>query len=183
MGKAVVIALLLSAALAGLGLWYTATRAYYAPVDGPVTLTLWPSEDPGDTPAAIPASDVSAIASGSSPLGFRACFTHELDLNRLGTDLPTASRDRAQPTIAPGWFDCFDAEAIGTALERGEARAFLAWPNAAYGVDRVVALTADGRGWAWHELNDCGRKAYDGTPVGRACPDRATFTPLTEGRF
>jgi len=51
----------------------------------------------------------------------------------------------------------------------------------AYGVDRVVALTADGRGWSWHELNECGHKAYDGTAVGPACPDRATYTPLTEG--
>ncbi len=29
------------------------------------------------------------------------------------------------PLNAPGWFDCFDADAIGEALETGEALAFL----------------------------------------------------------
>ena len=31
----------------------------------------------------------------------------------------------AVPLIAPSWFDCFDATAIGEALEKGEAIAFL----------------------------------------------------------
>ena len=39
-------------------------------------------------------------------------------------------------------------------------------------VDRVVAITEDGRGYVWHELNDCGAKAYDGSPTGEACPPR-----------
>ncbi|HBR38682.1 MAG TPA: histidine kinase, partial [Sulfitobacter pontiacus] len=38
--------------------------------------------------------------------------------------------------------------------------------------DRIVAITSDGRGYVWHELNDCGDKAYDGTVVGEACPER-----------
>ena len=175
MGKFVVILLLSVAVLAGAGLWYTSTRAYYAPVDGPVTLTL----AKGGDLTTLPASDVSAIASTSSPLGFRACFRHELDLSAI--DALADAHPDPEPTIAPDWFDCFDAEAVGGLLTAGEARAFLAYPNVAYGVDRVVALTADGRGWAWHQLNDCGRKAYDGTPVGPACPDRETFEPLTEG--
>ena len=74
--------------------------------------------------------------------------------------------------MAPGWFDCFDAETIGAGIEAGEIRVFLSRKNIDYGVDRVVAIAPDGRGWAWHELNDCGRKAYDGTPVGEECPPR-----------
>ncbi|MEM7640958.1 MAG: DUF6446 family protein [Pseudomonadota bacterium] len=175
MGKLVVILLALSAAAAGLGLWYTATRAFYAPVDGPVTLTL----TTGDSLVTLPATDIRAIASTSSPLGFRACFAHGFDLST--PDLAPLPHGDPAPTIAPGWFDCFDASAIGALLASGEARAFTAYKNAQYGVDRVVALTPDGRGWAWHQLNDCGDKAYDGTPVGEACPDRATFTPLIEG--
>jgi hypothetical protein len=172
MGKLVVIALLTAAALAGGGLWYSATRAYYAPVEGPVTLTLWRD----GAAEAIPVEDVAAIASSSSPLGFRACFAHAVTL-----DAAPEPRPDPAPTIAPGWFDCFDAEAVAALIRAGQARAFTGYENVAYGVDRVVALAEDGRGWAWHELNDCGERSYDGTVVGEACPDRETFQPLTEG--
>jgi hypothetical protein len=172
MGKLVVIGLVLVAIAGGVGIWYTQTRAFYAPVEGPVTLTLWDG-----APAPVPARDVRAIASSSSPLGFRACFVHALDPSAVAAE----PRPDAAPTVAPGWFDCFDAAALGALLTSGEARAFTAYENAAYGVDRIVALAADGRGWAWHELNDCGRRTYDGTPVGEACPDRDTFRPLVEG--
>ena len=80
--------------------------------------------------------------------------------------------EKAEPRNAPGWFDCFDAEAIGAELEAGTALTFLSQKNFAYGVDRVVAITEDGRGYVWHELNDCGAKAYDGSPTGEACPPR-----------
>ena len=55
-------------------------------------------------------------------------------------------------------------------MEAGTALTFLSQKNIHYGVDRVVAITSDGRGYAWHELNDCGEKAYDGTVVGEECP-------------
>ena len=178
MGKVVVIALFAVCALGAAGLWYTQTRAFWSEVEGPVTLTL---ADGDGGLSAIPAEDVSAIRSSSSPLGFRACLTHGLDLPALGPDLPVVEAARPAPTVAPGWFPCFDADAVAAALDAGEARAFLAYPDVAYGVDRLVALHADGRGWAWHELNECGRKSYDGTAVGRACPDRAEYEPLIEG--
>ncbi|MFO6463978.1 DUF6446 family protein [Jannaschia sp. KMU-145] len=177
MGKFAVIAILLAALGAGAGLWFAQTRGYYAPVEGPVTLTLF-AEDGLTT---LPASGVEAIASKSSPLGFRACFTTDLDLAALGDEIAATPHPGAAPTIAPPWFDCFEAAAIGALLSSGQARAFLAYQDVAFGVDRIVALAADGRGWAWHELNDCGRKAYDGTAVGRACPARETFVPLIEG--
>ncbi|MEM9795291.1 MAG: DUF6446 family protein [Pseudomonadota bacterium] len=177
MGKFAVLLILLSTLIGGVAIWYTQTRAFWSEIDGPVTLTL-ATEDGLTT---LPAQDVRAIASTSSPLGFRACFQHLVQMDALGSDLPVTPMPDAAPTIPPDWFDCFDAPAIGALLAGGDARAFLAYPNVAYGVDRIVALAPDGRGWAWHELNDCGRKAYDGTPVGQACPDRATFTPLIEG--
>ena len=61
--------------------------------------------------------------------------------------------DAAQPLVAPGWFDCFDAVEIGTALERGEALAFLSQSSVATDIDRVVAVFPDGRAFAWHQLN------------------------------
>ncbi|CUH41090.1 hypothetical protein JSE7799_03833 [Jannaschia seosinensis] len=179
-GRIAVILILVTAILMGGGLWYAQTRGYYAPVDGPVTLTL---AAPDGSLTTLPAREVEAIASSSSPLGFRACFRHELDVAALGTEIPVETRLDAAPTIAPGWFGCFDADRIGELLASGEARALTAYPNAGYGVDRIVALTADGRGWAWHQLNDCGARAYDGTPVGDTCPDRDTYEPLIEGQI
>ncbi|WP_299649365.1 DUF6446 family protein [uncultured Jannaschia sp.] len=176
MGKITVILILGAALAVGAGIWYAQTRGYYAPVDGPVTLSL--AGPAGVAP--LSAGDVRAIASPASPLGFRACFTHE---QGASADLRPEPRTDAAPTIAPGWFDCFDAGEIDAMLIDGTATAYTGYPNAQYGVDRVVALAADGRGWAWHQLNDCGDKAYDGTPTGPSCPDRDTFQPLVEGSF
>ncbi|UWQ21095.1 DUF6446 family protein [Jannaschia sp. W003] len=170
MGKVVVIALLLACLIGGAGLWYSQAYAYWDRVEGPVTLTL--EEEGRRVPLA--AWDVEAIVSRSSPLGFRACFTHDVPPHEA------PDRPRPAPTVAPGWFDCFDAAAIAALIESGEATAHTAWTDAAYGVDRVVALARDGRGWAWHELNDCGAKAYDGSATAPACPDRATFQPLED---
>ena len=80
--------------------------------------------------------------------------------------------DEVAPRNAPGWFDCFDAKAIAEEIEAGTALTFLGQKNVHFGVDRIVAITSDGRGYVWHELNDCGDKAYDGTVVGEACPER-----------
>ncbi|CTQ50168.1 DUF6446 family protein [Jannaschia donghaensis] len=179
MGKIAVLLILGTALAMGAGLWFAQTRGYYAAIEGPVTLTL----ETGSGLFTLPATEVQAIASNSSPLGFRACFTHDLDgvaLAYMASGLPIPD---AAPTIAPPWFDCFDAEAIGAQIADGTARAFIAYKNAGYGVDRIVALTLDGRGFAWHELNECGEKAYDGTAIGEECPDRATFEPLTEGQL
>jgi hypothetical protein len=63
------------------------------------------------------------------------------------------SYDQAEPLVAPSGFDCFDAAAIGRALETGEALAFLSEPDIHPGVDRVVAVFSDGRAYAWHQLN------------------------------
>ncbi|SDZ10658.1 hypothetical protein SAMN05444004_10659 [Jannaschia faecimaris] len=177
MSKFAVILILGAAIAMGAGLWYAQTRGYYAVIEGPVTLTL--TSDSGLT--TIPATDVQAIASNSSPLGFRACFAHDLDLAALTDEIAPRPAIAPAPTIAPPWFDCFDAETVGDLIDDGTASAFIAYKNAAFGVDRIVALTDDGRGFAWHELNDCGKKAYDGTAVGEACPDRTNFEPLIEG--
>jgi hypothetical protein len=76
----------------------------------------------------------------------------------------------AEPRIAPGWFDCFDAQTIAADLRSGDAVAFLGEKNIAFGVDRIVAIDRRGRGFVWHDLNDCGEKSYDGTIIGEECP-------------
>jgi Family of unknown function (DUF6446) len=92
------------------------------------------------------------IDGSSSPIRFRACFTLPLRTATLTeTYQPYAT---PTPLIAPSWFDCFDAVEIGTALERGEALAFLSQREIHDGVDRVIAVFPDGRAFAWNQLNE-----------------------------
>jgi hypothetical protein len=150
-GKVIVGAIVIVAAVAGAFLWYTAERAYYEPVafqpGAEIRLVPLTSEQP----EAIIVTGIEGIDADSSPIKFRACFTTPLSLAMLTEtyrDYPGA-----EPLIAPRGFDCFDAEAIGRALETGEALAFLSEPNIHPGVDRVVAVFSDGRAFAWHQLN------------------------------
>ena len=62
--------------------------------------------------------------------------------------------------------------AIGTALEEGQATAYLGVPNIQYGFDRVVAIFPDGKGYAWHQMNICGEEVFDGNPPPPSCPPR-----------
>jgi hypothetical protein len=113
-------------------------------------ITLVPIE--GAVPEAIVVENIEGIDADSSPLRFRACFTTPLTQATLTETYRLY--DRPTPLTAPGWFDCFDADAIGEALERGEALAFLSQADISKGVDRVVAVFPDGRAFAWHQLND-----------------------------
>jgi hypothetical protein len=170
MGQVAVIGLFVVSAAAGYGIWYTNTQAYWAPVEG-VEIVATPLS--GGAAENFGVTDVTAVRSDSSPLGFRACFTTTASPALMSETY--IGVERASPTIAPPQFACFDAAAIGAALESGEALAFLGQENVAFGVDRIVAILPDGRGFAWHELNNCGKKSYDGSVIGDACPDRATF--------
>jgi Family of unknown function (DUF6446) len=139
------------AAVAGGFLWYTAERAFYTPVafQPGAEIRLVPLTS--DQPEAIVVSEIEGIDADSSPIKFRACFTTPLThatLTETYRDYPGA-----EPLVAPSGFDCFDAEAIGRALETGEALAFLSEPNIHPGIDRVVAVLGDGRAFAWHQLN------------------------------
>jgi hypothetical protein len=120
-------------------------------------------------PEPIVTNNFSAIDADSSPIRYRACFETTLSLAMLSETYVVT--ENIEPRNAPGWFDCFDAKSIGMELEAGTALTFLSQKNVHFGVDRVVAITSDGRGYIWHELNDCGEKSYDGTVVGEACPE------------
>ena len=158
-----------SALLAGGAMYYLQVYAFYEEVsaqgDDVQLVSLMSGE-----PEPILFENFQAIDGSSSPIRYRACFTTEMSHALLSETY--VAFENAEPRNAPGWFDCFDAEAIGAELEVGTALTFLSQKNFAYGVDRVVAITEDGRGYVWHELNDCGAKAYDGSPTGEACPPR-----------
>lgn len=169
-GKFVVIVIVLGALVFGAGLWYTQVYGYYyevAPRPGQDVMLV--AQGSGQ-PEPIAYADFRAIDADSSPIRFRACFTTPVDPAVLAAGF-VAAPDKT-PRVAPGWFDCFDADAIAAEIEAGTAATWLGAKNIAYGVDRIVAITAGGRGFVWHDLNDCGEKAYDGTQVGEDCPPR-----------
>lgn len=168
-GKFMVGVIVVTSLLGGALMYWLQVYAYYDKVEfEPGAMTLVPIVT--EQPEPIPADDLTGIDADSSPLRFRACFTTPLSVAMLTETYEIY--EEAVPLNAPGWFDCFDASEIGQALETGEAFAFLGAKNIAYGVDRVVAVFDDGRAYAWHQLNNCGEKAYDGSPVGEACPPR-----------
>jgi hypothetical protein len=149
-GKVIAGGIVLIGLVAGVAMYWLQVHAFYeeARFAPGAEITLVPID--GEVPEAIVVENVRGIDATSSPLRFRACFTTPLTQATLTEtyriyDAPT-------PLIAPGWFDCFDAGAIGSALERGEALAFLSQAEVAQGVDRVVAVFPDGRAFAWHQL-------------------------------
>jgi hypothetical protein len=150
-GKVAVGAIVIVAALAGAFLWYTAERAFYDPVafQPGAEIRLVPLVS--GQPEPIVVTGIEGIDAESSPIKFRACFSTPLTLATLTETYQ--GYEGAEPLVAPRGFDCFDAEAIGRALETGEALAFLSEPDIHPGVDRVVAVFGDGRAYAWQQLN------------------------------
>ncbi|MEM6372589.1 MAG: DUF6446 family protein [Pseudomonadota bacterium] len=168
-GKLIGIFILLGSLLGGIALYYFQVYGFYEPVaEADVQLASVVS----DAPEPITVGNFQAIDADSSPIRFRACFTTDMSLALLSETF--VGLEDATPRNAPHWFDCFDAEAIAAELDAGTALPFLGQKNIDFGVDRIVAITEDGRGFIWHELNDCGEKAYDGTIVGEECPKRDT---------
>ena len=166
-GKIVGIVILISALVAGAAMYYLQVYGFYQEVDVPAEgITLVTLDD--GAAQTIPYDSFTAIDAASSPIRYRACFATSASLGQLKETYETV--DGAVPRNAPGWFECFDATAIAGQLDAGTALTFLGAKNVHYGVDRIVAITEDGRGYIWHELNDCGAKAYDGTVVGEECP-------------
>lgn len=149
-GRIVVAGLVASGIIGGAAMWWLQVYSYYSPavfVPGQ-EITLMPIG--AGLPEAIVAENLSGIDADSSPLRFRACFTTPLTLATLTETYQLY--EGPTPLIAPYWFDCFDAERIGVALEKGEALAFLSQSGIAPGVDRVVAVFPDGSAFAWHQL-------------------------------
>ncbi|WP_299613874.1 DUF6446 family protein [uncultured Tateyamaria sp.] len=166
-GKIIGIIIVLSGIIAGAALYYLQIYGFYEEVEvAEVQLVSVVS----NAPEPIPFANFEAIDADSSPIRYRACFTTDMSLALLTETY--VGLEVATPRNAPGWFDCFDADAIAAELNAGTALPFLSQKNVDFGVDRIVAITEDGRGYIWHELNDCGEKAYDGTIVGEECPRR-----------
>lgn len=169
-GKWVGIAIMIIAVIAGAWMYYLQVYHFYETVEVPEPVAL--TSISTGAPEEIIADGIKAIDATSSPIRYRACFETPMSHSLLTETYELANG--AIPLTAPEWFDCFDATEIGDALQSGAALAFVGQENIEYGVDRIVAIFEDGRGYVWQQLNDCGKKAYDGSPVGPECPARDT---------
>ena len=168
-GKILTIVIVVCALAAGIAMYYLQVYAYYEEVTPTGTDDVQLTSMDGNLETIL-YEDFRAIDADSSPIRFRACFTTQTPLSTL-----TSTYEEyvgAAPRNAPGWFECFDADAIAEDIELGRAQVFTGQRNLEFGIDRVVAITQDGRGYIWHEINECGDKAYDGSPLGEDCPER-----------
>ncbi len=167
-GKVIGLTLLGCGIAAGVAMYYLQVYAFYEDVTADVEAVELTTVA-GGAPEPILANNINAIDADSSPLRFRACFETPMDQAMLTETYELY--DDAVPLNAPDWFDCFDAAAIGAALEDGSALAFLGTENITYGIDRIVAISSDGRGYAWHQINFCGEEVFDGRSAPEGCPD------------
>ena len=168
MGKFLAIVLVTCGIIAGGAMYYLQVYAYYSTVvpNGSTDVVLKPLD--GSVAQAIAYIDYKAIDSNSSPIRYRACFTAENTADELKA-LYVTIKD-AEPLVAPGWFDCFDAKEIGAAIVSQSATSFLSIENVSYGIDRIVSVLDDGRGYAWNKINRCGKIAFAGKPLPPDCP-------------
>lgn len=156
------------AALAGGLMYYLLVYAYYTPVPEQDLQAVRLTSIVSGAPEEIAWDQLEAVAGDGSPIRYRACFTTPLSLPMLSETY--TAYEAPEPLIGPEWFECFDAKAIGAALQSGEALAFLGEANPRYGVDRVIAVFPDGRGYAWHQLNACGEAVFGGDAPPADCP-------------
>jgi len=166
-GKILGGGIVVAALIAGAALYYLQVHHFYEPVSGDGAESVRMTSLSSGMPEPVPHDEFRAIDAASSPIRYRACFTMPMD--RVALTEKFEAYENATPLNAPAWFGCFDARAIGEALEDGSALAFLGERNFTYGFDRVVAVMGDGRGFAWHQINRCGEKVFDGEPAPEGC--------------
>lgn len=166
--RIVIIGMLAMSLIAGLALYYLQVYAYYTEVAAPPAEEITLVSLTTGLPEPIPFDNFEGIDSDSSPIRYRACFDTVMSQATLTEVYETYPA--AVPLTAPGWFSCFDAGAIGAALETGEAIAFLGEKDVLWGVDRVIAVMPDGRAFAWNQINACGAVVFGGDPLPAGCP-------------
>ena len=166
-GRIAIMAIVISAIAAGIGIYWTNEVAFYEEITSEVESVQLTSVVSG-LPEPVVFENYKGIDADSSPIRYRACF----DMVNSQAMLTETYEiyEAAEPLVAPGWFDCFDAQEIGLALEEGAAVAFLGVENVHYGIDRVVAVMPDGRAFSWHQINPCGEVVFDGNPAPEGCP-------------
>ncbi|WP_380053210.1 DUF6446 family protein [Falsihalocynthiibacter sp. SS001] len=168
-GKIIAGIIVLTALVAGGAMYYFQVYGFYDRVnasspDAEIQITNLVT----GTPEPMLIAGFEGIDSDSSPIRYRACFTTPMSNAMMTETFKTYAS--AEPLVAPDWFSCFDARALGADLEAGNATAYLSEENIHYGIDRVLAVYDDGRAYAWHQINTCGEHHFNGDPVPASCP-------------
>lgn len=167
-GKYLGMFLLATALIGGGAMYYLQVFGFYEDVQATNVDDVQMTSLTSGAPEVILYENFKAIDADSSPLRYRACFETPMSQALLSETFEIY--DNPIPTVAPDWFDCFDAAALGADLESGTAIAFLGTFNITYGFDRIVAVTENGQGYVWHQMNECGEKVFDGDPPPEFCP-------------
>ena len=167
-GKILAGFIVFTALAAGAAMYWLQVYAYYDEVVANGTDDVQMTSLASGQPEPIIYDNFQAIDSDSSPIRYRACFTTNHSQAMLTETFQPYTK--ADPLVAPGWFDCFDAKELGRALENGTALAFLGQANFHYGIDRIVAVMDDGRGYVWNQINHCGEVVFNGEPAPADCP-------------
>jgi hypothetical protein len=167
-GKIFVGAIVISALLAGAAMYYLQVYAFYDEVQASSPAAEVRLTTVAGVAEPVMIEGFEGIDADSSPIRYRACFRTTQSMAMMTETYRTYAG--AVPLTAPGWFGCFDAEAIGEALKEGRAVAYLGEENIHYGIDRVVAVMDDGRAFAWHQINACGAVVFNGEPAPEGCP-------------
>ena len=155
--------------VAGVGMYWLQVYAFYEELSpeeaGPVTLVGAGRRGRGASPSRTSAPSTatprpSATAPASRPPSrwtpSPRRFEPYADARRRSTR-PAGSTASTPRRSAPRW-------------SAGEARAFLAVQDVRYGIDRVVAVFPDGRGFAWHQINPCGERRLRRRARARGLP-------------
>ncbi|PSL18848.1 DUF6446 family protein [Shimia abyssi] len=169
-GKIFASFVVVTAIVAGIAMYWLQVYAYYDEVPVTGTDDVQMTSQATKRPEAVSYEAFQAIDSDSSPIRYRACFTTSMSVGMMTETYVTY--ENPEPLVAPKWFDCFDAKEVGFALEEGEALAFMGTENVLYGIDRVVAVLPDGRGFVWHQINKCGEVVFDGKRAPEGCPPK-----------
>jgi hypothetical protein len=165
-GKVIAIFLVIAGLIAGGAMYWLQVYAFYDEVrlasdGGQIEMRVTRADGTVD---GLRTENFRGIDSESSPIRFRACFRTDMEAGGL------TLHPRPEPLVAPRWFDCFDAAAIGADLAVGRATAVMGEENVKYGIDRVIALYPDGRAYAWQQINACGEVVFGGDPAPPGCP-------------
>ena len=157
-----------TAILAGALMYYMQVYYFYTPIKANGVDDVQMTSLVTGLPEPVLYDNFEAIDADSSPIRYRACFTTTMSNAMLSeTYVPY---EEADPLTAPKWFKCFDAKALGADLEAGRALAYLGQENIHYGIDRIVAITDDGHGYVWQQINACGKVVFAGEPAPENCP-------------
>lgn len=139
-GKYFVTALLVFTFGFSLILYYFQVFAFYSRADELESIKVLGRD--------VKVQNYKGIDSVTSGLKLRGCF--QVDPKEF-LNLPTIAK--ATPLSAPFWFGCFDHVKIQLEIDKGYAKAFLVAENEKDGIDRVIAVYADGHAFQWRQLN------------------------------